>query len=48
MANRTTSWKQVVYQKVLSEYELERLQNPKNDHDKTIFESLDSEAQDKI
>ena len=48
VANRTTSWKQVVYQKVLSEYELERLQNPKNDHDKTIFESLDSEAQDKI
>lgn len=48
VANRSTSWKQVIYQKVLSEYELERLQNPKNEHDKIIFESLDSEAQDKI
>jgi len=48
VANRTTSWKQVIYEKILSEYELERLQNPKNDHDKIIFESLDPLAQDKI
>ena len=48
VANRTTSWKQVIYQKILSEYELERLQNPKNQHDKLIFDSLDSETKDKI
>ena len=35
---RTSSWKQVVYEKILSEYELERLQNPKNDHDKMIYD----------
>lgn len=46
--NRTSSWKYVVYQKILSEYELERLQNPKNDHDKQIFESLDPQTKDKI
>ena len=46
--NRTSSWKYVVYQKILSEYELERLQNPKNEHDKLVFESLDPMTQDKI
>ncbi len=45
---RTSSWKQLVYEKILSEYELERLQNPKNDHDKMIFDNLDAETQDKI
>ena len=48
VANRSTSWKQVIYEKILSEYELERLQNPKNDHDKVIFESLDPVAKEKI
>ena len=48
VANRSTSWKQVVYEKILSEYELERLQNPKNEQDKIIFESLDAESRDKI
>ena len=46
--NHTSSWKQVVYQKILSEYELERLQNPKNDHDKMVFESLDDATKEKI
>jgi hypothetical protein len=46
--NRTSSWKYVVYQKILSEYELERLQNPKNDHDKLVFQNLDKETQNKI
>jgi len=46
--NRTSSWKKVVYQKILSEYELERLQNPKNDRDVEVFNSLDKETQTKI
>lgn len=46
--NHTSSWHQVVYQKILSEYELERLRSPKNDHDKMVFDSLDKETQDKI
>ena len=39
--NHTSSWHQVVYHKILSEYELERLRSPKNDHDKVVFDSLD-------
>ncbi len=46
--NHTSSWHQVVYQKILSEYELERLRSPKNEHDKTVFESLDKDTQEKI
>jgi hypothetical protein len=46
--NRTSSWRSVVYQKILSEYELERLQNPKNERDVQVFNSLDKETQDKI
>ena len=46
--NRTSSWRKVVYEKILSEYELERLQNPKNDRDVEIFNSLDKETQTKI
>lgn len=46
--NRTSSWNSVVYQKILSEYELERLQNPKNEHDEMVFDSLDKATKDKI
>jgi hypothetical protein len=46
--NHTSSWNQVVYQKILSEYELERLRSPKNEHDKMVFDSLDNETKDKI
>jgi hypothetical protein len=37
-----------LYQKILSEYELERLRTPKNDHDKLIFNSFDKQTQNKI
>jgi hypothetical protein len=46
--NRTSSWKVMLYQKILSEYELERLRTPKNDHDKMIFNQLDEQTQNKI
>jgi hypothetical protein len=46
--NRTSSWKEMLYQKILSEYELERLRTPKNDHDKMIFDQLDDQTKDKI
>jgi hypothetical protein len=46
--NRASSWKSVLYQKILSEYELERLRTPKNDHDKLIFNSFDKQTQNKI
>jgi len=46
--NHTSSWHQVVYHKILSEYELERLRSPKNDHDKVVFDSLDNTTKEKI
>jgi hypothetical protein len=46
--NRASSWNSVLYEKILSEYELERLRTPKNDHDKLIFDSLNKETQNKI
>jgi len=46
--NRSSSLESVLYQKILSEYELERLRTPKSDHDKLIFDSLDKQTQNKI
>jgi hypothetical protein len=46
--NHTSSWHEVVYHKILSEYELERLRSPKNDHDKVVFDSLDDTTKEKI
>lgn len=36
------------YFKILSDFDLERLANPKNDNDKALFESLDADTQKKI
>lgn len=46
--NRTSSWRYVIYQKILSEYELEKLQNPKNEHDQLVFENLDPQTKEKV
>lgn len=46
--SRTSSWNQVVYQKILSEYELERLQNPKGEREQVILNNLDSAIRDAI
>jgi len=48
IATRSTSFNINAYKKILSEYELERLQNPKTDEDKEIFNSLPVEIQKKI
>jgi len=47
-AKRSTSFENGLYEKILSEYELERLQNPKTDEDKELFNSLTEEMQTKI
>jgi|TARA_R110002167_G_scaffold359344_1_gene575929 hypothetical protein len=47
-ASRSTSYNKNVYKKILSEYELERLQNPKNEEDEEIFKSLPKETRDRI
>ncbi|MDB4795609.1 hypothetical protein OAH07_03145, partial [Verrucomicrobia bacterium] len=47
-AKRSTSFENGLYEKILSEYELERLQNPKTDEDKELFNSLTPDMQKRI
>jgi hypothetical protein len=47
-AKRSTSFENGLYEKILSEYELERLQNPKTDEDKELFNALSDEMKKKI
>ena len=44
----SSSFSTSLYQKILSEYELERLKNPKTDSDREIYKALSPEAKDKI
>ena len=48
VAEKATAFKEGTYQKLLSEYELERLRSPKTEEDKKVFESLSPEAKKKI
>src|SRR6056300_320357 len=48
IATRSTTFKINAYKKILSEYEVERLQNPKNDDDKQIFDSLPDDVKKRI
>ena len=47
VAKRSTvfSTKDGAYAKILSEFDMERLANPKNDYDRAVFEALDPEDQ---
>ena len=50
VAKRSTvfSTKDGAYAKILSEFDMERLANPKNDYDREVFEGLDPEVQKHI
>jgi len=48
IATRSTSYKDGVYKKILSEYELEELREPKTEHDREILKNLPKEAREKI
>ena len=48
ISTRSTSFENGVYKKILSEYELERLRNPKTEEDQQVFESLAPEVKEKI
>ena len=48
VAEKATAFKEGTYQKLLSEYELEKLRSPKTEEDKKVFESLSPEAKKKI
>lgn len=45
---RSTSFGEGTYKKILSEYEIEKLKNPKTPEDKSVFDSLDEESKKKI
>ena len=50
VAKRSTvfSTKDGAYAKILSEFDMERLANPKNDYDRAVFEALEPETQNLI
>ena len=48
VAKRATTFSKGAYEKVLSEYELARLQNPQTDEDLELFQSLDLDTQELI
>lgn len=48
VATRTTAFEDGDYKKILSEYELDRLRNPKTKEDKELFDSLPEEVKKKI
>ena len=48
MARRTTAFDRGLYVKVLSEYEAERLKDPKTDEDKELFDALDEDIKIRI
>ena len=48
VAARGSSFETALYEKILSEYDIERLKNPKTDYDLQVFESLDEEIKEKI
>jgi hypothetical protein len=48
IATRSTSFKLNAYKKILSEYELEKLQNPKTDEDREIFNSMPDDIKKRI
>ena len=48
VVEKATAFKDGIYKKLLSEYELERLRQPKTEEDQKVFDSLDEETQRKI
>lgn len=46
--NRAMAFKNGVYYKIYSEYDLERLRQPKTQHDQEVFDALDKDIQEKI
>ena len=48
VATRASSFNDGAYEKILSEYEMSRLQNPSTDEDREIFDSLPKDVQENI
>ena len=48
VADKATAFQSGVYKKILSDYELERLREPKTEEDKKVFDSLTSDVKKQI
>lgn len=48
VATKGSSFETGLYEKILSEYDIERLKNPKTDYDLQVFEALDPDVKEKI
>ena len=48
VANRSSSFESGVYEKILSEYDIERLKSPKTEYDEQVFDALSPEIKDAI
>jgi hypothetical protein len=48
VAKVSASFSEAIYEKLLSEYELERLRNPKDDADRELFKALPADMQKKV
>jgi hypothetical protein len=48
VATKGSSFETALYEKILSEYDIERLKNPKTDYDLQVYESLDEDIKEKI
>jgi hypothetical protein len=48
VAKRSTTFAAGAYEKILSEYDMERLRNPKDDYDREVFDALPPDVKEKI
>lgn len=48
VASKSSSFEQGRYEKILSEFDIERLKNPKTEYDQQVYESLDQDVKEKI
>jgi hypothetical protein len=48
VATKGSSFETGLYEKILSEYDIERLKNPKTEYDQQVYEALDADTKEKI
>jgi hypothetical protein len=48
VAKRSTTFATGAYEKILSEYDMERLRNPKDEYDQEVFDSMPPDVKEKI
>lgn len=48
VVSKSSSFQTAFYEKILSEYDLERLRNPKTEYDQQVYDALDPDTKEKI